>query len=590
MRASILVLLVVLFSLFVSFVSVQAQNLSGRYELVKMDKTVNTFHHEAAPVISPDGNTLYFFVMNHPENTLGKDDTQDIWMSKKDANGTWSPAEHLRSPFNIHPYNQLFTVFEDGSLFIKGGRSKGEKGFSMVNGGSLQELDVQDFKNMNKGRFYGATMSADKKHMIIYFSEKAGSISSDLYASHAQPDGSWSRPQLLKISSPLDDVGPFIDPNQKVLYFASARQALGRQGQTDIYKTNRLDDTWNNWSAPVNVGKPINTSGEDFYFTVDRSGNVITSRANKAMEGAQLDLYMLVPKTIRINLNGMVLNQKTNEPLQANVEVKPKEKDPVKLRTTASGKYETKLPEVAEFTVAASAEGFNAKDETVKVPLLNNDTTLTVDILLMPRPKQLMLTGNVYNKKTDQLITAKLDIALKGDKKVDLKNEAAGGKYEQAIPKIGWYMITATSEGFLNTTDSVWINDPDVTPVIKDLYLQPIEVGVTVRLKNIYFDFDKTTLKKESFVELNKVVDFLKENSSVEIEISGHTDNKGSDDYNINLSQGRSQAVVDYLISQGIESFRLTAHGYGETKPIDTNDSDAGRANNRRVEFTVLKK
>jgi outer membrane protein OmpA-like peptidoglycan-associated protein len=111
-----------------------------------------------------------------------------------------------------------------------------------------------------------------------------------------------------------------------------------------------------------------------------------------------------------------------------------------------------------------------------------------------------------------------------------------------------------------------------------------------VRLKNIYFDFDKTSLKNESFVELDKVVEFLKQNASVEIEISGHTDNKGSDDYNQNLSQGRSEAVVNYIISQGIDGYRLTAHGYGEAKPIESNDSDDGRANNRRVEFTVMKK
>jgi len=142
----------------------------------------------------------------------------------------------------------------------------------------------------------------------------------------------------------------------------------------------------------------------------------------------------------------------------------------------------------------------------------------------------------------------------------------------------------------VNATDSIWINAEDVTPLTKDLYLQPIEVGLTVRLKNIYFDFDKATLKSQSFVELNKVVDFLKQNQTVEIEISGHTDNKGSDDYNLNLSQGRSQSVVDYLVGQGIESFRLTAHGYGEGKPIDSNDTEEGRANNRRVEFTILKK
>jgi outer membrane protein OmpA-like peptidoglycan-associated protein len=109
-------------------------------------------------------------------------------------------------------------------------------------------------------------------------------------------------------------------------------------------------------------------------------------------------------------------------------------------------------------------------------------------------------------------------------------------------------------------------------------------------LVNIYFDFDKTTLKQESFPELNRVVDFLNRNSTVEIQISGHTDSKGSDDYNINLSQGRSESVVDYIVSQGIERFRMRPIGYGEGKPIDSNDTDAGRANNRRVEFTVLKK
>src|SRR5688500_17601783 len=100
-------------------ITVLAQQFSSRYELVKMDKNVNTFRHEAAPVVSPDGNTLYFFVQDHPENTMGKDDTQDIWVSTKDENGVWGTAQHLRSPFNIHRSNQVFTVFDDGTLFIK---------------------------------------------------------------------------------------------------------------------------------------------------------------------------------------------------------------------------------------------------------------------------------------------------------------------------------------------------------------------------------------------------------------------------------------------------------------------------------------
>jgi OmpA-OmpF porin, OOP family len=580
-------------SLAFSFYSlvVFGQQVSGRYELVKMDKTINTFHHEGAPVISPDGNTLYFFVVNHPENTNGKDDSQDIWMSKKDANGNWSQAVHLNNPFNIHTSNQMLTAFDDGSLFIKGGRSRGEKGFSLVTGGSLREIEVKDFKSMNRGRFYGATMSADKKHIIMYFSEKEGAIASDLYISHAQNDGSYSRPVLMKINSNLDDVGTFIGPDQNTLYFSSARPGAGRQGLTDIYKCTRLDDTWNNWSPPVNLGKPINTSGEDFYFTIDRAGNVITSRSNKAIEGAQLDLYVLVPKTIKVTIAGNVYNQKNNSPLAAAVEIRPKDRDVVKLSANGNGKFDSgKMPETPEVVVSAAFEGFLPNQVTLKIPQANSDTTITVDIPLTPKAKQLLLVGSVYDKKTDQPVAAKLQINIKGDKKILSSVEAAGGRYAQEIPKLGNYYITATHEGYLNLTDSVAITDEELTPVTKDLYLQPIEVGVTVRLKNIYFDFDKTTLKKESFVELDKVVAFLNENPSVEIEIAGHTDAKGSDQYNLNLSQGRSQSVVDYIVSKGIDRSRMTAHGYGESNPIDTNDTTEGQANNRRVEFTVLKK
>jgi OmpA-OmpF porin, OOP family len=568
-----------------------AQEFSPRYELVKMDKAVNTFHHEAAPVISPDGNTLYFFVQDHPENTMGGKDTQDIWMSTKDANGVWSPATHPKNPLNIHSSNQVFTVFDDGSLFVRGGRSKGEKGFSLVSGGSIQELNVKDFKSMNKGRFYGACMSSDKKHMILYFSEKAESPNSDLYSSHLQSDGSWSRPTLLSLTTPTDDVGPFIGPDQKTLYFASARQAPGRQGGVDIYKTQRLDDTWTSWSTPVNLGKPINTSALDFYFTIDREGNVFTSRANKAVEGAQLDLYMLVPKTFKVALEGTVLNEKTQEPISAaSVEIIIQDREPQKIQISAVGKFTSKVVEMKAYEIKASAPGFLPKAQKFTLPELLNDTTIFVEMLLKPVAKKLILSGNVYDLKTEQLVPAQLNVTIKGDRTTRLQIPADKGRYEKEIPKKGWYMITASAEGYLNATDSISVEDEELSPYTKDIFLTPIEVGVTVRLKNIYFDFDKTTLKKESFVELNKVVEFLKQNSSVEIEIAGHTDNKGSDQYNENLSQGRSQSVVDYLIEQGIESYRLSAHGYGESKPIDTNDTDDGRANNRRVEFTVLKK
>ena len=570
--------------------TVSGQPFSTRYELVKMDKNVNTFHHEAAPVISPDGKSLYFFVQDHPDNSMGREDTQDIWVSKKEESGVWGAAKHLGSPYNIHRSNQVFTVFPDGSLFIKGGSKKGEKGFSLVSGNSLRELEVKDFKSMNKGRFYGASMSADRKHIIIYFSEVANSPNSDLYSSHQEPDGSFSKPEKLSLSTSTDDVGPFIGPDQKVLYFASARQSPGRQGGVDIYVSKREDESWAKWSEPINLGKTINTSALDYYFTIDNEAHAFTSRANKALDGAQLDLYELVPKTFKVNVIGIVYNERSMEPLEANVEVIVSGRLPVKFHTTTSGKFETKLAEIKEFRVGAKSDGFLPGEQSFKVPELTSDTTLTVAILLKPVAKKLLLVGNIYDKKSEQLLAAKLDITAKNNRKTNLKVNADGGKYEKEIPELGWYTITASAEGYLNATDSVEANDDGLSPFSRDLYLVPIEVGLTVRLQNIYFDFDKTTLKNESFPELNKVVDFLKQNETVEIEISGHTDSKGTNDYNINLSQGRSQSVVDYIISQGIDSYRLAAHGYGEERAIDTNETDLGRANNRRVEFTVVKK
>ena len=566
--------------------SVHAQ-FSPRYELVKLDKTINTFYHEAAPVISPDGKDLYFFVQNHPENTYGKDGSQDIWISNKDEKGTWSPAKRVGTPLNQNRSNQVFNVLPDGSVFVRGGKGKNDKGFSIVSKTSSTDLKVKDFTDMTKGRFYGATISSDLKHMVIYFSEFEGSVRSDLYISHAQADGNWSRPAKMKISNNSDEFGPFIGPDNKTLYFASDRNVPGKQGGADIYKSERLDDTWENWSEPVNLGKAINTAAADSYFSIDAAGNVFTSRSNSRTDGGNLDLFILVPRDIKIMLTGMVYNNKSQQPIPSQITVTIKDQKPVALKSAGDGKFGTRIPETDSYTISATADGFIPGEQTFTVPKISNDTTLRAEIFLTPIAKKLVLMGTLYNAKTNQPISGKIDVTIKPDRKNSLSFEAAGGKYEQPISRLGWYVLTGSAEGFLNASDSVIVNSPDDTPVIKDVYLQPIEVGLTVRLKNIYFDFDKTTLKKESFVELNKVVDFLKKNAKVEIEISGHTDNKGSDDYNLTLSQGRSQSVVDYIISQGIEGSRLSAHGYGEGKPIDTNDTEDGRANNRRVEFTV---
>jgi OmpA-OmpF porin, OOP family len=567
-----------------------AQPSGSRYQLVKL-KEVNTFYHEGAPIVSPDGKTLYFFVEGHPDNTVKEPGSQDIWTSTKDENGTWSKPKHLSSPFNQNKLNSVFNVLNDGSIFLRGTRSK-NIGFSLVSpAGSWREMNVKDFASMNKGQFWGAVISEDLKHMILYFSEVANSLQSDLYISNAMGDGSYSRPAKMALSTNVDDFGPFISPDQKSLYFASNSPRPGRQGLIDIYKCERLDETWGKWSNPVNVGKPLNTSAEDDYFSMDHAGNVYVARSNSKQDGGNLDIFILVPKDVHITLNGVVYDNNTKKTIQAaSVDVTGKDGKPVSLKSDVTGKFTTHLSETNQYSINASAAGYQPFSGSFPIPKINSDTTINVEIFLSQDAKPvLVINGMVTNKKTGDPVDAKVLITRRGDKIINFNPATSGGAYSQEVPKTGMYIFSASHEGFLNTTDSLNYKSASITPMTKDLVLQPIEVGVVVRLKNIYFDFNMATLKQESFVELEKVVAFLNENPTVEIEIEGHTDSVGPDDRNLSLSQGRSQSVVDYLVGQGISKDRLVAKGFGESKPIDTNDTDAGRANNRRVEFTVLK-
>src|SRR5690606_6014182 len=177
------------------------------------------------------------------------------------------------------------------------------------------------------------------------------------------------------------------------------------------------------------------------------------------------------------------------EPIgNAAVKIMVKDKDPVDMKSTSVGKFATRVPEMLAYSVEASADGFIKKEQKFMLPELVSDTTIFIEILLRPVAKKLLLSGNVYDKKTDQQIPAKLDISLKDDRTTHFQVLADKGSYEKEISKKGWYIITASSEGYLNATDSVSAESEDQSPFIRDLFLLPIEVGLTVRLKNIYFD------------------------------------------------------------------------------------------------------
>ena len=583
---------------FLAWIVFLALDLSAQtiqYELVNLGKKVNSRYHDAGPVISADGNILYFFVTDHPDNRFGRDGSQDIWCSEKDSRGEWGEPKHLGSPLNIHHFNQVFTVFPDGqTLLVRGGKSKDKKGFSLIRKqgrtwSQLQELKIKDFNKMNQGKFYGASMSSDQKYVILYFSEKENSAASDLYLSKKLADGDWTRPQKLpaNINTVRDEFGPFLAPDNKTMYFSSKRKDKGL-GNADIYKTTRLDNTWMKWSEPENVGKPINTRAFDAYMSVDAVGNVFATQSGALIDGGNLDIFWLRPKKIEITLMGLVQEEKTKDPLGAQLTYRWKGQKADTLADPYDGTYKLFLPGEGRYTLKASLDGYQSQTQELTLEKVYRDTTLFLDFSLLPFRRNVVLSGTVYNMKTNKILNASVKGYARSSRE-SFRTETSNGYYESEISSAGWHIITAAREGFLNCTDSVRINPEKETLVTKDLHLIPIAVGATVRLNNIFFDFDKTTLKKESFPQLNEVVDFLQDNPSVEVEISGHTDSKGSDGYNLKLSQGRAEAVVSYLINRGVVDSRLIAKGYGESKPVSTNSTDAGRATNRRVEFTVLK-
>jgi outer membrane protein OmpA-like peptidoglycan-associated protein len=176
-----------------------------------------------------------------------------------------------------------------------------------------------------------------------------------------------------------------------------------------------------------------------------------------------------------------------------------------------------------------------------------------------------------------------------GDTIRSLRSAAATGKFLVSLPLGRDYAAFVEAEGYLFHSHNFSLRNVGGQAYFDlNIELNKLKVNTIVRLENIFFDYDKASLKTESRLELSKLLDFLQKNPTVSIEVRGHTDSQGSDTYNLTLSQQRAEAVREYLIINNISPARVTAKGFGETQPIAPNDTEAGRAQNRRTEFRIV--
>ncbi|HPG74206.1 MAG TPA: OmpA family protein, partial [Bacteroidales bacterium] len=170
-----------------------------------------------------------------------------------------------------------------------------------------------------------------------------------------------------------------------------------------------------------------------------------------------------------------------------------------------------------------------------------------------------------------------------------MSSNSLTGKYLVSLPSGKNYGIAVKAPDYLFYSENIDIPESqDYQEVTKDIVLSKVSVGSKIILKNIFFDYDKASLRPESMPELNRLVTLLNAYPKMRIEIGGHTDSHGSLQYNTKLSNDRAKSVVDFLIEKGINADRLEYKGYAFTEPIATNDTDEGRQQNRRVEFKVL--
>jgi len=538
-----------------------------------LGSAVNSEYSELNPVISPDGRTLYFGRKSHPANRYGVkgsetiSGSQDIWFSEK-VGDTWSTARRLSEVLNRDQYNTILSISPDGqTILLKGAYVNGAyetRGFSISNkttaGWTVPvKVEIPGYEQMSKGKNEYGYLTMDGKALLLAFSRKKNSEDDDLYVSFFE-EGRWTRPLDLgeTINTKYSETTPFLSADGKTLYFSSDRP--GGQGSQDIYLTRRLDDTWQNWRKPQNLGSPINTEEYDAYYSIAAKGDYAYFMSGKGSLGKK-DIFRLA------------LDSPEGESPQSGGS--PEGTSPKSGGNEAGGKI-----------------GNAPSDVALGVSRFGNSSTRSVTS--QESDPVVLLSGTVLNQQTGKVpedASVTYEDLSTGKVLGQAKPDPTTGKYKLVLPYGKNYGITAKAKGLipastnldLSTMKGRYLELDD-----RDLSMVPLVKGNTATINNLFFDLGKATLKPESGPELKRILQVMTENKSLVIEISGHTDNTGSDEINDKLSLERANAVKDNLLKGGIDTSRIRTKGYGKSKPKADNSTEEGRQINRRVEIEIL--
>lgn len=298
-----------------------------------LGKRVNSASQEVAPIISPDGKTLYFTRGNHPENT-GSPSRQDVWYSTLNENGSWSKAQNIQAPINNKFDNAVVGVSGGGNtlflinIYHPDGTMSNGLSKSVRNASGWQqpvESKIVNHYNRHKNNYTEFAVSPDERTLILSVERLDTQGDKDLYVSFMQSDGNWSEPKNMGnlINTAAYEGSPFIAADGKTLYFTTTGRS--GYGEGDIFMSKRLDDTWLNWSEPLNLGPDINTEQWDGFFTVPASGDYAYFSSTEKSYG-QEDIFRIrlspaLQPEVPIQISGSILNSVNNQPENATIEI-----------------------------------------------------------------------------------------------------------------------------------------------------------------------------------------------------------------------------------------------------------------------------
>ena len=492
---------------------------------------INSIYDEQNPVLSPEGNVLFFTRGHHPANIGGRKDPGDIWYSMLQADRTWSEPKNATA-LNDFRWNAVLGVSPDGDILLYGhytqtGDPVKTQGVSLakklgtITWGKPSNITIPYFKSRsNTG---GGHWSTDGSILLLSLEGYGSKGVEDLYVCQRK-GGQWSEPKNLGsvINTRYQELTPFLSEDTKTLYFSS--NGHGGRGSTDIFMAERLDDTWTNWSKPTLV-EGVNTEGRELGFHQYEAWSLYSSNQNSDGYG-DIKIYS------RVCIDSLM----------------------------------------------------------EKVPVLSDTAMQVKDLVTQAREGQINVYGAVYDASSKLKVDAQLTITSKDSVLTEKVEAARSMNYSVDLPSEYSFVVRADAQGYISALQEIELPADETRSMEVNFLLDPIAVGTTVNLKNVLFEQSRATLVKDSYVELDLVVEFMIQNPTVKIKLAGHTDNRGDAKQNLQLSKERVSAVKDYLVKKGIAKKRISGKGYGGTKPIAGNNDPTTRKLNRRVEFTIVKK